>query len=193
MVGSPSPFQFHLPFFFPWSYWWKLLAVSVVIGNGGWKNKVLIWIDGWALYQKHVFQARTGFLSKCQTCSCNCLFCGYFNLGSTFWKPVCINLNAKVSYLLFFLFLFLFLTGYFVVSGMLDLWKQDWLKEHGETPTPPGLWAPAVFVMYHWDLRLPLETLSTFPWWYHQGEAVWKLLSWVNFSNQIAVNLAVSD
>lgn len=57
------------------------------------------------------------------------------------------------------------------VSGMLELWKQDWLKEHGETPTPPGLWAPAVFVLYHGDLRLPLETLPTFTRWHHQGRS----------------------
>lgn len=76
-------------------------------------------------------------------------------------------------------FLPLFFSGSFAVSGMLALWKQDWLKEHGETPTPPGLWAPAVFVMHHRDLRMPLETLSTLPRRHHQGKAR------VNGANQV--------
>lgn len=139
-------------------------------------NKVLIW--GWASFQKHGgFQASVCFLSrKVPDILLQWLFC---NMHCQLWYLyikilfttiiICIDIHTNSLYVFFVVFLNC-LTVSFVVSGMLELWKQDWLKEHGETPTPPSLWAPAVFVMYHWDLRLPLETLSTFPWWHYQGE-----------------------
>lgn len=131
-------------------------------------NKVLIW--DWALYQIIVLLKPACVFFESARHVTQLTFCSmYYPLWSLWCRVVC-KYGMFVSMLM--LFFFSLPKGYLEVSGMLEPWKQEqeWLKEHGETPTPPGLWAPAVFVMYYWDLRLPMETLSTFPWWHHQGE-----------------------
>lgn len=142
-----------------------------------WKRELgkKVLILGLALYQSIVlfrpacvFYQSARHATPVTVCSMDCAICFCFFLVSTFCNHV-VFIHINIANILY-VFIFYFLPGHFVVSGMLDLWKQDWLKEHGETPTPPGLWAPAVFVMYHWDLRLPLETLSALPRWHHQGE-----------------------
>lgn len=177
MVCSPSPFSISLYLIFP------LIILMKAASSLGcyWKqelgHKVLIW--DWPLYQKHgvfkpecVFQSarHVNLITICSV-DCSIVSCWSQHFVIMFASTIMLRLQ------MFFLFCF---SGYFVVSGMLELWQRDWQKEHGETPTPPGLWATAVFVMYHWDLRLPLETLSTFPWWHHQGERVGDPLLWMN-------------